>query len=68
MAPPSGGRYRQVIVDLNPDAMYAKGVSATDVSTADIAAGVADTPAMDVNLVACLAVGGVVLAAWWLSD
>ena len=32
--PPSGGRYRQVIVDLNPDAMYAKGVSATDVSTA----------------------------------
>jgi len=33
MAPSSGGRYRQIIVDLNPEAMYAKGVSATDVST-----------------------------------
>src|SRR2546421_5907939 len=33
MPPPSGGKYRQIIVDLNPDALYAKGVSATDVST-----------------------------------
>src|SRR5437660_3436341 len=31
---PFGGRFRQVMVDLNPDAMYAKQVSATDVSTA----------------------------------
>jgi multidrug efflux pump subunit AcrB len=31
---PYGGRFRQVIVDLNPDAMYAKQVSATDVSVA----------------------------------
>jgi multidrug efflux pump subunit AcrB len=29
---PFGGKYRQVMVDLDPDAMYAKGVSATDVS------------------------------------
>jgi multidrug efflux pump subunit AcrB len=29
---PYGGKYRQVMVDLDPDAMYAKGVSATDVS------------------------------------
>jgi soluble lytic murein transglycosylase-like protein len=39
-----------------------------DVSTADIAASVADTPAMNVDLVACLAIGGVVAAVWWLSD
>ncbi len=31
---PFGGRFRQVMVDLDPDAMYAKGVSATDVSNA----------------------------------
>ncbi|MDE3194714.1 MAG: efflux RND transporter permease subunit, partial [Acidobacteriota bacterium] len=31
---PYGGKFRQVMVDLDPDAMYAKGVSATDVSTA----------------------------------
>jgi len=31
---PFGGKFRQVMVDLDPDAMYAKGVSATDVSTA----------------------------------
>ena len=31
---PFGGRFRQVMVDLDPEAMYAKGVSATDVSTA----------------------------------
>jgi multidrug efflux pump subunit AcrB len=30
---PFGGKYRQIMVDLDPDAMYAKGVSATDVST-----------------------------------
>ena len=29
---PYGGKFRQVMVDLDPDAMYAKGVSATDVS------------------------------------
>jgi multidrug efflux pump subunit AcrB len=29
---PYGGKFRGVIVDLDPDAMYAKGVSATDVS------------------------------------
>jgi multidrug efflux pump subunit AcrB len=31
---PFGGKFRQVMVDLDPDAMYAKRVSATDVSTA----------------------------------
>ena len=31
---PYGGKYRSVMVDLNPDAMYAKQVSATDVSNA----------------------------------
>jgi len=31
---PFGGKFRQVMVDLDPDAMYSKGVSATDVSTA----------------------------------
>ena len=31
---PFGGKFRQVMVDLDPEAMYAKGVSATDVSTA----------------------------------
>lgn len=31
---PFGGKFRQVMVDLNPGAMYAKGVSATDVSNA----------------------------------
>jgi multidrug efflux pump subunit AcrB len=31
---PYGGKFRQVMVDLDPDAMYAKGVSATDVSNA----------------------------------
>jgi multidrug efflux pump subunit AcrB len=31
---PFGGRFRQIMVDLNQDAMYAKGVSATDVSNA----------------------------------
>ncbi|HVW84635.1 MAG TPA: efflux RND transporter permease subunit, partial [Bryobacteraceae bacterium] len=30
---PYGGKFRQVMVDLDPDSMYAKGVSATDVST-----------------------------------
>jgi multidrug efflux pump subunit AcrB len=29
---PYGGKFRQVMVDLDPDSMYAKGVSATDVS------------------------------------
>ncbi len=31
---PYGGKFRQVMVDLDPDSMYAKGVSATDVSNA----------------------------------
>ena len=31
---PYGGRFRQVVVDLNNEAMYSKGVSATDVSNA----------------------------------
>jgi len=31
---PSGGKYRSIMVDLDPDAMYAKSVSATDVSNA----------------------------------
>jgi len=31
---PYGGRFRAVMVDLDPDSMYAKGVSATDVSNA----------------------------------
>jgi multidrug efflux pump subunit AcrB len=31
---PFGGRFRQIMVDLNPGAMYAKQVSATDVSNA----------------------------------
>ncbi len=31
---PYGGRYPSIMVDLNPDAMYAKQVSATDVSNA----------------------------------
>jgi multidrug efflux pump subunit AcrB len=31
---PYGGKYRQVMVDLNPDSMYAKQVSATDISNA----------------------------------
>src|SRR5581483_1820536 len=31
---PYGGRFRQVMVDLNPDALYAKQLSATDVSNA----------------------------------
>src|SRR5262249_45842538 len=29
---PFGGRFRQVMVDLNPDQLYAKGLSASDVS------------------------------------
>jgi len=31
---PYGGKFRQVMVDLNPDQLYAKGISATDVSNA----------------------------------
>ena len=31
---PYGGKFRQVMVDLNPDQLYAKGLSATDVSNA----------------------------------
>jgi multidrug efflux pump subunit AcrB len=31
---PYGGRFRQVMVDLNPDQLYAKGLSASDVSVA----------------------------------
>jgi multidrug efflux pump subunit AcrB len=31
---PYGGKFRQIMVDLNPNAMYSRGVSATDVSTA----------------------------------
>jgi multidrug efflux pump subunit AcrB len=31
---PYGGRFREVMVDLNPDQLYAKGISATDVSNA----------------------------------
>ncbi|MES1258322.1 MAG: efflux RND transporter permease subunit, partial [Acidobacteriota bacterium] len=31
---PYGGKFRQVMVDLEPDSMYAKGVSASDVSNA----------------------------------
>ncbi len=31
---PFGGKFRQIMVDLDPPAMYAKGVSATDVSNA----------------------------------
>ncbi len=31
---PYGGKPRQIMVDLDPDALYAKGLSATDVSTA----------------------------------
>ena len=31
---PYGGRFRSVMVDLNPDALYAKGLSAIDVSNA----------------------------------
>ena len=31
---PFGGRNRQIMVDLNPDQMYAKGLAASDVSTA----------------------------------
>src|SRR5215475_11979007 len=30
---PYGGRFRQVMVDLNPDQLYAKGLSASDVSS-----------------------------------
>ncbi len=32
--PPYGGKFRQVMVDLNPDAMYARGLSPADVSGA----------------------------------
>jgi multidrug efflux pump subunit AcrB len=32
--PPYGGKGRNIMVDLDPDAMYAKGISATDVSNA----------------------------------
>jgi len=31
---PYGGKFRQIMVDLNPDQLYAKGISATDVSNA----------------------------------
>lgn len=31
---PAGGKPRQIVVDLNPDAMYAKGISPADVSNA----------------------------------
>ena len=31
---PSGGKFRMIMVDLDPEAMYAKSVSATDVSNA----------------------------------
>jgi CzcA family heavy metal efflux pump len=31
---PAGGRLRQIMVDLNPQALYAKGLSATDISNA----------------------------------
>jgi multidrug efflux pump subunit AcrB len=31
---PYGGKFRQIMVDLNPDQLYAKGISATDVSAA----------------------------------
>ncbi|MFN7996059.1 MAG: efflux RND transporter permease subunit [Bryobacteraceae bacterium] len=31
---PYGGKFREVMVDLNPDQLYAKGLSATDVSNA----------------------------------
>ncbi len=31
---PYGGKFRQVMVDLNPDQLFAKGISATDVSAA----------------------------------
>ena len=31
---PFGGRYRQIMVDIDPDSLYAKGLSATDVSSA----------------------------------
>ena len=31
---PYGGKFRQVMVDLNPDQLYAKGLSASDVSAA----------------------------------
>ncbi len=31
---PYGGKFRQIMVDLNPDQLYAKGISATDVSSA----------------------------------
>ena len=31
---PYGGKFRQVMVDLDPDQLYAKGISATDVSNA----------------------------------
>jgi CzcA family heavy metal efflux pump len=31
---PYGGKYRQIMVDLDPQALYARGLSATDVSTA----------------------------------
>ena len=31
---PYGGKFRQVMVDLNPEALYAKQLSATDVSNA----------------------------------
>src|SRR6202043_2809135 len=32
--PPFGGKSRQIMVDLDPDALYAKHLSATDVTTA----------------------------------
>ncbi len=32
--PPFGGKQRQIMVDLDPNAMYARGLSATDVTTA----------------------------------
>ena len=31
---PFGGKFRQVMVDLNPEALYAKGLSPADVSSA----------------------------------
>ena len=31
---PYGGKFRQIMVDLNPDQLYAKGISATDVANA----------------------------------
>jgi multidrug efflux pump subunit AcrB len=40
---PAGGKFRQIMVDLDPEAMYAKSVSATDVSNANSMIGVAQT-------------------------